>query len=154
MDCLQEAGEAVYVPAGWLHATLNIGETIGAGGQAHWSAAERLDMMMSTRMYDAEVHRNIAIANHHLGENAAALQHVQQALDFGNSDDVSLRIKLVEALGALGRRTEAVTTALETLELLDNVARGSIDGIDNSYLAAFYYALASTMAWTCSKSAA
>lgn len=149
VDCLQKAGEAVYVPAGWLHATVNLGETIGAGGQAHWFAAARRDLMMRTRLHDAEVHRNLAIANHHLGQKQLALQHVQRALELGHSEDVSLKIKLVEELGAAGRQAEAKSTALQTLASLDKLAssvRASPGSICSSNLAAFYYALASTMA--------
>ena len=30
----QNAGDLIYVPANWKHMTLNIGESIGVGGQA------------------------------------------------------------------------------------------------------------------------
>ena len=33
MDCVQQAGEIMYLPAGWAHSTLNLGETVGVGGQ-------------------------------------------------------------------------------------------------------------------------
>ena len=32
-SCLQRAGDVVYLPAGWKHATLNVGETIAVGEQ-------------------------------------------------------------------------------------------------------------------------
>lgn len=32
--CRQNAGDLIYVPANWKHMTLNIGESIGVGGQA------------------------------------------------------------------------------------------------------------------------
>ena len=151
VDCLQVAGEAVYVPAGWLHATLNIGETIGAGGQAHWSATARRDAMTNTPHHDAEVHRNLAIANQNLGQKQLALQHVQRALELGHSEELSLRIALVEALGTAGQRAEALATARRSLALLNNLSTsvGSSGGTavrSSSSFASFYYALASTMA--------
>jgi tetratricopeptide (TPR) repeat protein len=136
----------MYVPAGWLHATLNLGETIGAGGQAHWPATARRDLMSSTRVHDAEVHRNFAIANHHLGHSQLALQHVQRALELGKSDDISLKIKLVEELGAAKRGAEAVATALQTLELLEKLVSSAHGSTCSPELAAFYYELASKMA--------
>ncbi len=149
VDCLQYAGEAMYVPAGWLHATVNVGETIGAGGQAHWSATRRRDTMLNAVLRDAEVHRNLAIANQHLGQKQLALQHLQRALELGNSADVSLSIKLVEALGIVGKRVEAVSTARRSLALLNNISASDdsiAETVVGSKFASFYYALASTMA--------
>ena len=33
LECLQEAGDIVYIPEGWFHATSNLGETIGVAAQ-------------------------------------------------------------------------------------------------------------------------
>ena len=38
---MQQAGEALYLPAGWAHATRNLSPSIGVGGQAIWSAEDR-----------------------------------------------------------------------------------------------------------------
>ena len=40
-ECIQYEGEIMYVPAGWQHMTMNIGETIAVGGQEPWLAGER-----------------------------------------------------------------------------------------------------------------
>lgn len=42
LQCAQRAGEAMYLPPGWKHLTLNIGETVGVGGQAVYGADQRL----------------------------------------------------------------------------------------------------------------
>ena len=146
-DCLQTAGEAVYVPAGWLHATLNVGETIGAGGQAHWSASARRDLALSAP-HDMEALRNLGLASGHLGEKELAVQHLTQALELGGGEDVSLLIKLVEASGRLGRQAEAAAHAQKALGLLGGLADATARGDGNvasTGLAAYYYALASLM---------
>ena len=33
MECIQRAGDIMYLPAGWAHATENLGDTVGVGGQ-------------------------------------------------------------------------------------------------------------------------
>jgi hypothetical protein len=42
LQCSQRAGEVMYLPPGWKHLTLNIGETVGVGGQAIYGADQRL----------------------------------------------------------------------------------------------------------------
>lgn len=42
LQCSQSAGEVVYLPPGWKHLTLNVGETVGVGGQAVYGADQRL----------------------------------------------------------------------------------------------------------------
>ncbi len=44
LECIQEAGDLVYLPDQWLHLTFNIGETIGFGGQSALMAQQRLDL--------------------------------------------------------------------------------------------------------------
>ena len=41
LHCVQRAGEAMWLPAGWAHATRNLAPSIGVGGQAIWSAEAR-----------------------------------------------------------------------------------------------------------------
>ena len=41
LQCVQESGDLVFLPARWSHLTLNIGETIAIGGQASLGAAKR-----------------------------------------------------------------------------------------------------------------
>jgi quercetin dioxygenase-like cupin family protein len=33
LECVQRAGEVIYLPAGWKHLTVNVGEAIGVGSQ-------------------------------------------------------------------------------------------------------------------------
>jgi hypothetical protein len=42
LECVQQAGDVFFLPAGWNHMTMNIGETIGIGGQAALLAPHRL----------------------------------------------------------------------------------------------------------------
>jgi hypothetical protein len=41
MLCVQEPGDVMYIPSGWRHATLNIGEALGIAGQANRVARRR-----------------------------------------------------------------------------------------------------------------
>ncbi len=41
LECLQRAGQVVYLPDGWSHLTINVGETIAFGGQSSFSAVDR-----------------------------------------------------------------------------------------------------------------
>jgi hypothetical protein len=42
LQCTQRAGELVFVPAGWVHATLNLDEAVGVGAQYSWSYDDHL----------------------------------------------------------------------------------------------------------------
>jgi hypothetical protein len=41
LECLQERGETLYFPTGWVHATSNIGEGVAVGMQATYNFEER-----------------------------------------------------------------------------------------------------------------
>lgn len=42
LECIQRRGDMLYLPRGYSHATLNVGEAIGLGGQAAFVAESRL----------------------------------------------------------------------------------------------------------------
>ena len=41
LECTQKEGDVVYIPAGFSHQTINIGDTIAIGGQASYPADKR-----------------------------------------------------------------------------------------------------------------
>jgi len=41
LECVQRAGQVLYLPNGWVHQTHNMGQTVAVGGQASWAASER-----------------------------------------------------------------------------------------------------------------
>ena len=41
LECIQRAGDLLYLPASWSHLTLNVGEAIGIGGQTALPADKR-----------------------------------------------------------------------------------------------------------------
>ena len=43
MECLQAPGDIMFVPAGWSHQTINIGEAIGVGAQRTFGGQSKLD---------------------------------------------------------------------------------------------------------------
>lgn len=44
LECVQKAGDVLYLPSLWNHMTLNIGETIGVGAQEGLEMDERYTM--------------------------------------------------------------------------------------------------------------
>eukprot|EP01031_Cornospumella_fuschlensis_P024303 gene24303-29383_t len=44
LECMQHPGDILYLPPMWSHMTMNIGETIGIGGQQYLSEQERFDI--------------------------------------------------------------------------------------------------------------
>ena len=83
-DCVQRAGEAIYIPAGWLHATLTLGETTGVGGQAHWPAAARRDAANAV-LTDAEA-RECGNGLHALDAARSCLIVAADRPEFGHRD--------------------------------------------------------------------
>ncbi|CAM9697162.1 unnamed protein product [Ascophyllum nodosum] len=76
LECMQNAGDLIYVPSNWRHMTLNIGETIGVGGQAAYNSEMRLRdslELMSTRPRDPELLHSVGLGLAHRG--ISALDH-------------------------------------------------------------------------------
>ena len=44
--CVQRAGDAIYVPSGWAHGTVNLRESLGVGGFLHDEASLGLHMQL------------------------------------------------------------------------------------------------------------
>ncbi|CBN75936.1 TPR repeat-containing protein [Ectocarpus siliculosus] len=73
MECIQNAGDLFYVPANWRHMTLNIGESIGVGGQAVYSGEARLQdglELLQQRPGDPELLHAIGVGLAHRGISA------------------------------------------------------------------------------------
>ncbi|CAN0565668.1 unnamed protein product, partial [Ectocarpus sp. 12 AP-2014] len=69
----QNAGDLIYVPANWRHMTLNIGESIGVGGQAVYSGEARLQdglELLQQRPGDPELLHAIGVGLAHRGISA------------------------------------------------------------------------------------
>ena len=67
--CLQRAGDVFYLPPGWKHATLNVGETVAVGGQLGYGAAERFEFSkkaLAADPRDVEALHGAGIAAAHL----------------------------------------------------------------------------------------
>lgn len=43
LECLQQAGDVMFLPSMWSHMTLNVGQTIAIGGQQYLTEQERFD---------------------------------------------------------------------------------------------------------------
>ena len=86
--CVQEAGEIVSLPAFYHHATVNLGEAVGIGGQANafsWASPLQATAVLSDRI--AQDPRNprlleaLADAMERSGAKAGALRHLLRAVD-------------------------------------------------------------------------
>eukprot|EP01048_Picozoa_sp_COSAG05_P015951 COSAG05_NODE_1988_length_3739_cov_33.369505_2_plen_507_part_00 len=65
IQCTQKAGEILYVPQGWIHATLNIGDAVAVGGQIEWLSVQRESSgryALAQQTNDYHGHKNVAIA--------------------------------------------------------------------------------------------
>lgn len=92
MECIQQAGDILYLPAGWSHLTMNIGEAIGIGGQTALSAERRLDISREVLEFNPnnfEAHKGVALS---LAHQALDIEHkVKQDLLITRSGLVQLR---------------------------------------------------------------
>ena len=70
IECIQRPGDIVYLPDGWAHMTVNVGEAIGVGGQTGLTIEERLRVgreavSLSNDNFDG--HKFAALALAHMG---------------------------------------------------------------------------------------
>lgn len=119
LHCVQQEGDALFIPAGFAHATRNLRPSIGVGGQAIWSAEDRLKSASgtsggipgtvlswlgfnsgATSSQDYFAHVNSGLAAALQGNHATAAAEYQLALRLCNSS-VELHVKLFEEQLAL-----------------------------------------------------
>ena len=63
IGCLIPAGELLYMPAGWVHATMNVGETVGVGVQGSYDYEVRLAAAKVSRQRQKYCHSIIQYAS-------------------------------------------------------------------------------------------
>lgn len=83
--CLQRAGDVVYVPAGWKHATLNVGETVGFGEQQVHLALDRYHQSVEAledSPRDVEALHGAGVAAAHIGIESRDESKLREAADF------------------------------------------------------------------------
>ena len=78
-QCIQNAGDILFLPTGYSHLTMNIGEAIGIGGQESWMAKNRLlncRSVLSLSPYNLLNNKDIGVALAHLGlEELSVINH-------------------------------------------------------------------------------
>ena len=57
IGCLQRAGEALFMPPGWVHGTMNVGETVGVGVQGGYD----YELRLATAKAALQVRRRISL---------------------------------------------------------------------------------------------
>ena len=151
--CVQREGEALYVPAGFAHATRNFSPSIGVGGQAIWSAEERraagrgdgggglLSSWLGlgsggggeTRDFFSHVNTGLAAAME--GDHATAASEYSAATRLCNTS-VELHAKLFETQLALLAEATKRRAGSSTISALRNAAAASVNaGVDATFAA-------------------
>jgi tetratricopeptide (TPR) repeat protein len=121
MEFIQRAGEVVYLPRGWKHLTLNVGEAIGVGGQTGYDARQRIaDARKALRDggsdyddFDAHYNAGVGLAHAALEEQSESMltesrQHLQAA---SRLRPLSPDAPLIEAELLMGTGSRADKTA-------------------------------------------
>ncbi len=100
--CLQAPGDVLYVPRGWTHATLNVGEALAVGAQAQWPAADRLRRARAV-LACVEINQCVGCTRVDGVEDDAMIQHERAVnFDFHTGPGARARRRPRAALG--GRR--------------------------------------------------
>ena len=73
-QCVQEAGDILYLPEGWVHQTVNVGETIGIGAQSVWNQRtsleekyEEVTEMLKMSPANFDFHKRQLMTTHEMG---------------------------------------------------------------------------------------
>mmetsp|Transcript_26605 Transcript_26605/g.94917 ORF Transcript_26605/g.94917 Transcript_26605/m.94917 type:complete len:358 (-) Transcript_26605:22-1095(-) len=85
LSCVQNAGDVVYLPAGWKHATLNLAETIAVGEQASYPAQERLATALGAlrlNPHDVEALHGAGVATAHRAFETGAAADFRSAVAY------------------------------------------------------------------------
>ena len=93
LQCMQQAGDLIYVPQGYWHGTINLGETIGVSGQ----------FVRNTNKWARESEQAV---NEERWDDAAELY--LKMLQFPGPHDMDARYNRGLALFKAGRRDEAI----------------------------------------------
>ena len=130
-ECVQESGDIMYVPEGWYHATLNVGETLAVGGQEQWPKERRLAAARAAfergggaARAGLEAHKRLGIAQHQApelarsaeGPSAAAL--FQKAIEMAPVSDLSLYVWLSKAERDATAGAQALRSGLAALRVM------------------------------------
>jgi hypothetical protein len=101
LECVQRAGDIMFVPAGWTHGTMNIGDTVGIGGQSSWGLHRLSSSMEAIRSspYHFEALKNAAHSLLQLGmeEESRILKQIKSTekgmvqLKIDNFDSIVLQ---------------------------------------------------------------
>jgi len=70
IECLQRPGDIMYVPSGWSHQTINVGEALGVGAQRVFGGKEKEDIAevaLKRSLYNIEALKMKAVAMAHQG---------------------------------------------------------------------------------------
>jgi hypothetical protein len=76
MECIQQEGELLYVPEGWYHATVNLGDTVRGTPTSHHITSHHV----SSRHMLCWSHSQVAIASQRSHMSATDMLHTEHQL--------------------------------------------------------------------------
>lgn len=84
LECLQSPGDIMYVPAGWSHQTINVGEAIGVGSQRVFGGQGKLDaadeaLQKSPHNVEALKMRAVALSHEAIEEDRRVKRNITAA---------------------------------------------------------------------------
>lgn len=104
-ECMQHAGDVMYVPEGWLHAIINLGETMAVAGQAEKTTP-------GTHMHAIGAGMRAGDA----GDHQAALRHYEEAVHIQPTSAQAHNL-LGGALRSMGDGVGAIASFAEAVRL-------------------------------------
>ena len=128
--CIQHAGEILFLPAYWHHATVNLGEVVAIGGQSNAlggeessTAVERLQRALTADPANPRLLEAMSVALAHLenGGRSSGGKHTVESLE------LLLRAARLEPLnGRLALKAARAAHSLGQQALVVNLLRGAV----------------------------
>eukprot|EP00596_Hydrurales_sp_CCMP1899_P009883 CAMPEP_0119053198 /NCGR_PEP_ID=MMETSP1177-20130426/74273_1 /TAXON_ID=2985 /ORGANISM="Ochromonas sp, Strain CCMP1899" /LENGTH=588 /DNA_ID=CAMNT_0007033081 /DNA_START=406 /DNA_END=2172 /DNA_ORIENTATION=- len=120
LECVQRAGDVMYVPAGWSHGTINIGDAVGIGGHGSWGPHKLSSSIeaISSSPYHFEALKNAAQSLVELGmkEESRILKQIKST----KMGMIQLELENFESLVLQGEDTWMVQFYLHSHTYKDN----------------------------------
>eukprot|EP01062_Namystynia_karyoxenos_P045726 TRINITY_DN34056_c0_g1_i1.p1 TRINITY_DN34056_c0_g1~~TRINITY_DN34056_c0_g1_i1.p1 ORF type:complete len:510 (+),score=134.97 TRINITY_DN34056_c0_g1_i1:66-1595(+) len=137
--CVQEAGDVLYLPALWWHATMNLGECVAAGNQGELGGTAELMALSARHPSSGRLHMSFGSYAARAGDMARAARHFTAAEDL-EPGNWHYRVVRAKALGAVAAELRRAALDLLDAEERGRTARGDAADALSAFAAAAYEA--------------